>query len=317
MAQVKITMKTSDATRGCARGVLAACVLAVGVCGPASARQAQADDGVAPDIRAMIMGPLQAEFAVSGASFAPRSAAYALRYQPGESAFGPVVSSRPAASRIASSLLTARASDAVTRDGLSAFSAAATAIAYTGEGAGFTLSLVDGESPSSARLAFDPDYAEAYGQALSPALSERHRRMAVTYEGSFDSPGGADGLDLGLSPRAGVSIGDDGPAARAGATVRLGQYLSEFESDRPAWWFFAGADRQAVLYDPGQGFDVRGALAMQPYAMIGDAQAGVAVRVRGVDLSVAYVHRETRYALPQQDWETTEGFAAFSLTLKR
>ena len=135
--------------------------------------------------------------------------------------------------------------------------------------------------------------------------------------GACNAPGGSDGLDIGLSPRAGVSIGEDGPAAAAGATVRLGQYLDEFEDGRPSWWFFAGADRQAVLYDPGQGFDMRDALAMEPYAMVGDAQAGVAMRLRGADVSLAYIHRETRYALPQQSWETNEGFAAFSLTWRR
>ena len=141
--------------------------------------------------------------------------------------------------------------------------------------------------------------------------------MAVRYESSFAAPGNAEGLDVGLSPRAGVSLADNGAAAaEAGATVRLGRFV-DADFDRPAWWFFAGADRQAVMYDPHQGFDVRDALAMEPYAIVGDAQAGVAMRMGGADLSVAYVHRETEYALPQQSWETSEGFAAFSLTWRR
>lgn len=183
-------------------------------------------------------------------------------------------------------------------------------------GGRFSITMVEPDLPGAANLAYNPDYAEAVGRSLNPALAERNGRMAFNYEGSFDAPGGADGLDLGLAPRAGVSVGEDGSAARAGATVRLGQYVGALEADRPAWWFFAGADRQAVLYDPGQGFDVRDALVMQPYAMVGDAQAGIAVRVRGADLSLAYVHRETRYSMPQQSWDTSEGFAAFSLTLK-
>ncbi len=303
------------ASRGLAQRTACACALAAGLAAAGFAQPVASD--ASAETRAMIIGPLQSEFeATRPAAFAPRGAAYALRYQPGESFFTPPVSARPAASRFAGSLLTARAGDTITRDGLSAFSASPIAVAYTGDGGAFIVSLVDGDAPTAARLAYDPDYAEAFGQPLTPGLSERRRRMAVTYEASFNAPGGSQGLDFGLSPRAGLSFGDDGPAARAGATVRLGQYLNEVDSDRPAWWFFAGADRQAVLYDPGQGFNVRNALVMQPYAMVGDAQAGVAVRVRGMDLSVAYVHRETQYAMPQQSWDTSEGFAAFSLTFK-
>ncbi len=142
--------------------------------------------------------------------------------------------------------------------------------------------------------------------------------MTLRYETTFDSRGGLDGLDVGLAPRAGVSIGQNGPAAEAGATVRLGQYLDEgFGEDRPAWWLFAGADQQAVMYDPGAGFNMRNAFAMGPYATVGDAQVGIAARFGGADISFAYIQRETRYALPTESWETSEGFAAFSLTLRR
>ena len=281
-------------------------------------------DGASRDASAMILGPLRAELDAprpavpAAANLTAASSAYSLRFaaQAGtrgsRAEFAP-----PTASSLAGALLTARTSDAAARDGLSAFAARPAVLAYTPSGGQLSVSISEGLSPSSARLGYDPAYAEAAGRAINPALIPDHRNMAVNYEGFFDAPGGQGGLDVGLSPRAGVSLGDDGPAARAGATVRFGRYLGALEGDRPAWWFFAGADRQAVLYDPGQGFDMRDALAMQPYAMVGDAQAGVAVRVGSADVSLAYVHRETRYALPQEDWETSEGFAAFSLTWKR
>lgn len=276
------------------------------------------------EVSALIQGPLQAELeaprplAPSASQLPALSSYYTARFTADLYERGSARAARPSgAAGFAGALLTARATDTITRDSLSAFSAPSALLAQTPSGGRLSLSISEGFAPGAARLGFDPDYAETVGQAINPALLPDHRNMAVSYEGSFDAPGGADGLDVGLSPRAGIALGDDGPAARAGATVRFGRYLGDLDDDRPAWWFFAGADRQAVLYDPGQGFDIRGAFAMQPYAMVGDAQAGVAVRVGATDVSLAYVHRETRYALPQEDWETSEGFAAFSLTWKR
>ncbi len=271
------------------------------------------------ETRTMILGPLQSEFQASP-MIAPRLGPnpYTLRFE----ASAPQIDAsviglaRPAASRFAEAVLVSH-SAAITRDGLSAFSAQEAVLASSASGSRLSVSMFEGDRPGIAQLTFDPNYAETAGSALNPGLAPENQRMALNYEGAFDTPGALDGLDFGLSPRAGVSFGDSGTAATAGATVRLGQYLDGFEADRPAWWFFAGADRQAVLYDPGQGFDMRDALAMEPYAMVGDAQAGIAMRVRGADVSVAYIHRETRYELPQQAWETTEGFAAFSLTWRR
>lgn len=303
-----------------AAAALSAAVLA---CAGAQAQKAEGPEASA-EMSDLILGPLRAELdaprpaALPAIQLSASSSAYALRYAPSARSFGPDASaSAPGAAVFAGALLNARATDAITRDGLSAFSARPAVLAETPSGGRVSVSISEGWAPNAARLGFDPDYAETAGRALNPALLPDHRNMALSYEGFFDSPGGADGLDVGLSPRAGIALGDDGTAARAGATVRFGRYLGELEADQPAWWFFAGAERQALLYDPGQGFDVRGALAMQPYAMVGDAQAGVAMRVRGADVSFAYVHRETRYALPQEDWETSEGFAAFSLTWKR
>ena len=273
---------------------------------------------------AMILGPLRAELdaprplAPTAAGFAPTSSVYTLRFSPRSALAAPEYDQAAAAAAgFAGALLTARTRNAVARDSLSAFAARPAVLAQTPSGGQVSVSISQGGAPSSARLGYDPVYAETAGRAINPARLPDHRNMAVNYEGFFDTAGGEGGLDVGVSPRAGVSLGDDGPSARAGATVRFGRYLGELEADRPAWWFFAGADRQAILYDPGQGFDVRDALAMQPYAMVGDAQAGVAVRVGSADVSLAYVHRETRYALPQENWETSEGFAAFSLTWTR
>ncbi|MGJ3230942.1 MAG: lipid A-modifier LpxR family protein [Oceanicaulis sp.] len=293
--------------------------LAAAVCMAAPA-PAQGDDRApSAETRSIILGPLQDEFTGDaprqpGARLAAAPLPGALRYTPRPAYEAEPASPRPAAARFAGAALVAR-SDTVTRDRLAAFTGEETTLAFSPSGGRVSLSLFDGGTPDAAFLGFDPEYASAAGRALY-GERDRARRMAVRYETSFDATS-ADGLDYGLAPRAGVSLGGDGGAAvETGATVRLGQYI-DTDFDRPAWWFFAGADRQAVMYDPGQGFDMRDAVAMDQYAIVGDAQAGVAMRMGGADVSFAYVRRETEYAMPNQSWETSEGFAAFSLTWRR
>jgi hypothetical protein len=282
-----------------------------------------AQDPASAETQAMILGPLQAELPTLTpvkilSDIELDANPYALRYTARSltTAEARTDLARPAASRFAEAVLATYA-DRIARDGLSAFSTQEAVLATTPSGSLLSVSMLEADRPTMIQLAFDPTYAETAGSALNPGAGLEGQRMALNYEGAFDSPGGSDGFDIGVSPRAGVSIGQDGPSAAAGATVRLGQYLDAFESGRPAWWLFAGADRQAVMYDPGRGFDMRNALAMEPYAMVGDAQAGVAMRLGGTDISLAYIHRETRYEMATDAWETTEGFAAFSLTWRR
>jgi len=297
----------------------AACLTSlVGPCERAVAQQGQASQ----ETRAMILGPLQAELAPrrTGLARYPYADVQALGRSPSYIEFigsdSESGSSLPDAARLAGVALSVR-SDSAAMEGFSAFYQAGATLVQTPSGGRLSVSLFDGRAPDAALSALSDSYAEIAGSDLDPA-GRSARRMTLRYENAFDSRGGPDGLDVGVAPRAGLSIGQNGPAAEAGATVRLGQYLDEgFGEDRPAWWFFAGADQQALMYDPGAGFDMRNALAMGPYATVGDAQAGVAARFGGADISFAYIQRETRYALPNESWETSEGFAAFSLTLRR
>lgn len=295
----------------------AACLVPLSSVGASAfAQQTQASQ----EMRAMIMGPLQDELAHprprhDGADY---SASQTLGWSPSYTDFigSDSQSARPDAARLAGVALSVR-SDSAAMEGFSALYQAGTTLMETPQGGRISVSLFDGRAPDAALSALSESYADIAGSTIDPA-GRSASRMTLRYENAFDARGGLDGLDFGVAPRAGVSIGQDGPAAEAGATVRLGQYLDEgFGADRPAWWFFAGADQQALMYDPGAGFNMRNALAMGPYATVGDAQAGVAARFGGADLSFAYIQRETRYALPNESWETSEGFAAFSLTLRR
>jgi len=149
--------------------------------------------------------------------------------------------------------------------------------------------------------------------AIVRPIRETQSSIAVNYITRFDSPGGTDGLDLTFEPRAGLSFGPDGSGAGAGAEVRIGRYLQN-DAERPAWYFFAGAERHALLYDPGQGFDMQGAMTLEPYAVVGDAQAGVAMRLGDNDLSFAYVRRERSARIGIDDYDAADDFAAFSLS---
>lgn len=202
------------------------------------------------------------------------------------------------------------------RESFGAFYAPETVIAHTASGGEVRVAMFDAEQPDWVTAALLPSGDNMPAWRFS-ADRPRGRAMAVRYEGRFDSWGGSDGLDVGLRPRAGLSVGDAGSATEFGATVRVGQYLADGEEGNGAWWVFAGADRQALIYRPGDRRSMRETFTLQPYAMVGDQQAGVAMRVHGVDLSLAYVRRETSWSMPAQSWDTAEDFAAFALTWRR
>lgn len=292
---------------------LGACLVILLAAPNANAQSVYGPQERSETIQSWILDPLYSEFAPSNQTWPDQTNdRYSdhLRFTPAEPVTDTDHSARPAAARFAGAALGAL-SDTVSRDELAAFNTQETTLAFAPVGGRLSVSIFDGQTPPMAMLAFNLDYAEA-GQRALMGEEERAQRMALRYENTFDAAS-ISGLDIGLAPRAGLAFGQAGAAAEAGLTARLGQYLNP-NDEQPSWWLFAGADQQAVLYDPGQGFDVRDALVMQPYAIVGDAQAGLAMRVKGADFSFAYVHRETKYTMPHRSWDANEGFAAFSLT---
>ncbi|MBO6796174.1 lipid A-modifier LpxR family protein [Maricaulis sp.] len=150
----------------------------------------------------------------------------------------------------------------------------------------------------------------------SPLVFEPERdetTVALAYQRSFDSYGGSDELDVSIIPRAGVSLGNDGTAAGAGAELRVGQHLGNSLQGEPRWYMFAGADRRALLYNPSEGANFDSAMALTRREVIGDAQAGVAVRFGDADLSVAYVRREYQHVAGVTAFEESEEFGAVTL----
>jgi len=270
-----------------------------------------------PETQALILGPLQAEMnALSAAGMMDASVP-----ELGETQFNRYIQDvygdlRPAASRLAGAALSSGA-ESFAIEGFMALQAPTATLVESEAGGRLSVSFNDGRAPNAGLMALSSAYADIAGSDVDPA-GPSDRRMTLRFETGFDSPGGVDGLDVGVSPHAGVSFGDLGPAAQAGATVRLGQYLGDgFGEARPAWWVFAGADSQALMINPAAGLNMRDAMAFEPYATVGDAQAGIAARFAGANISLAYIQRETRYALPTESWKTSEGFTALSLTLRR
>lgn len=156
----------------------------------------------------------------------------------------------------------------------------------------------------------------ARSDAYSPVVLSRGRRdatLAVAYERAFETAGSGEVLDVSFTPRAAVSVGPDGSAAGAGAELRIGQYLRSNLAESPTWYVFAGADRRTLLYDPSAGVDFQNAMSLTQREVVGDAQAGIAMRLGEADLSLAWVRREYRHVAGVRSFDETEEFGAVTV----
>lgn len=98
--------------------------------------------------------------------------------------------------------------------------------------------------------------------------------------------------------------------------VRLGEMDGE-NDDGKGWYVFAGADGTLVVWDERPtGFsnlqdvvDVRDTFAM------GDIEAGIMLNRGAADLSLSYVHRETRYRTWNDRFEDNEDYFGLKLTI--
>lgn len=194
---------------------------------------------------------------------------------------------------------------------LEVFTAPSSTVSYLPDGSRFEFQIASPTSPDSGARLFDP--ASAIDPSIALPYQDANTSVALRYVTDYSAFGGQGGLDLSLLPRAGVSLGPDGSGVSAGAEVRLGQFLQP-RGERPQWYMFAGAERQALLYDPRDGWNARDAMTLESYAVVGDAQAGVALRVGDQDISFAYVRRERSTHVGLDGYEASDDFAAFSLS---
>ncbi|HEY0053676.1 MAG TPA: lipid A-modifier LpxR family protein [Caulobacteraceae bacterium] len=137
----------------------------------------------------------------------------------------------------------------------------------------------------------------------------------------------AGGLEVDLTPHAGLGVTSEGGAAEAGATIRVGPGLTvrdgadEF-GDRGRWYLFAAGSGRAVGYNWARTADgnyLRSGMSHDTGSFIGDAQVGVAWRRGDVQTSFGYVHREIKAkGLVGEgfDNDQTEGLLAFTLSFR-
>jgi hypothetical protein len=216
----------------------------------------------------------------------------------------------PSAARVALTALSMDA-DPIGRNAFASLTSAPTAQIDLGTAGMLQVAILNSDSNDIAYDLFAAD-----GNSNSAVVFDRGPReatVAVNYQRPFETVGHGDQLDVSFTPRAAVSLGPDGSAAGAGAEVRVGRYLAESLADRPSWYMFAGADRRALLYDPAQGTDFTQAVSLTHREVIGDLQAGVAMRMGETDLSVAYVRREYKHVAGVTSFDETESFGAVSL----
>lgn len=133
------------------------------------------------------------------------------------------------------------------------------------------------------------------------------------------------GLDVQVAPRAQIQRDRAGNnVANFGGEVRFGQGLRARDqrhtnAKAPAWYFFVGADNQALVWNFADHQSMDG-LALRDQATVGDMQAGLAWSTNfGGQMSLGLVQRKLKFndITGDHDVNTREQFVAFSFTLKR
>jgi len=140
------------------------------------------------------------------------------------------------------------------------------------------------------------------------------RRIDVGYAKNI-TRGKFGGLNLQLTPRAGLRFDEESQSAVVGALVRIGDNLREgSEMKSNTWYFFAGADAEAVTYTPNSARRLTsGEFHLQDRIIVGDAQAGLGYRLGEADLALTYFKRQAR----AENYSYNEDAAALSITWKR
>jgi hypothetical protein len=138
------------------------------------------------------------------------------------------------------------------------------------------------------------------------------------------------GLEVTLTPHAGVGVGSRGGSAEAGATLRIGQGLSrmvrdgqEAFGDRGRWYIYAAGSGRAVGYNFARTRDgdyAGSGVTHDSGSFLGDASIGVAWRRGDMQSSLGLVYREVEVEGLRGgrdfDRDVDEGLIAFQLSIK-
>ena len=141
----------------------------------------------------------------------------------------------------------------------------------------------------------------------------------------------ASGLEVSLTPHAGLGVGSEGRSAEAGVTLKIGEGLDRLApdgrerfGDRPRWYVYAAGSGRAVGYNFARTRDgdyARSGYTQDRGAFLGDASIGVAYRRGDVQTSVGVVYREIDAGKGLRganglDTDVSEGMIAFQLSIK-
>lgn len=140
----------------------------------------------------------------------------------------------------------------------------------------------------------------------------------------------ASGLEVTLTPHAGISVGDRGGTAEAGATLRIGSDIDDLLPDgaqtfgqRARWYLYAAGSGTAVGYNFARNRDgdyTRSGVSRDSGSFLGDASIGVALRKGDMQGSFGVVYREIEAEGLRSgrglDNDVTEGLVAFQLSIK-
>jgi hypothetical protein len=137
------------------------------------------------------------------------------------------------------------------------------------------------------------------------------------------------GLEVTLTPHAGIGVGDRGGTAEAGATLRIGstaeRILPEGSAafgERARWYIYAAGSGTAVGYNFARTRDgeyQRSGYSRDSGSFLGDASVGVAIRKGDLQGSFGLVYREIEAEGMSGhgiDNDVSEGLVAFQLSIK-
>ena len=182
------------------------------------------------------------------------------------------------------------------------------------EAPNFALNSLDLPAESVGSTLFKLDLADTGCLTGGEGCLSRNETLDFGYAKAFTSRS-QKGLDLSLTPRAALRFNDESSSAVVGAVVEIGEDLRKgSDFDNNTWYFFAGADAEALTYSPNSvGRLTSGQFHLQDRIIVGDAQAGLGYRIGDADVSLSYLRREAT----AEDFSFKEDAAALSFTWKR
>lgn len=186
------------------------------------------------------------------------------------------------------------------------------------------------------RISTTGDLRRADGAPVPPRALDARAYDAEDYDVSYTrgwtaaSGRTASGLEVSLTPHAGLGVSSDGPTAEAGATLRIGQNLDRLAPDgdeafgeRPRWYLYAAGNKKAVGYNFARTRDgdfARSGVSQDEGAYLGDASVGVAYRRGSMHGSFGVVYREIEAkgvrGYQGINTEVAEGLVAFQFSIR-